>query len=56
MGFDAALTQPTREPKSISASLESNGNAFDLAPGLDRFIPPAQQQIQKGVFIGLEFL
>ena len=56
IGFDAVLVQPTGEPEPISASLESNSDAFDLAPGADRFIPPAQQQFQKGAFIGFELL
>jgi hypothetical protein len=54
--FDAARPQPARQPESIPASLEGNGDAFDLVPRLDRFIAPAQQQFQKGVFVGFELL
>jgi hypothetical protein len=56
IGFDAARPQPTRQPESIPASLEGNGDAFDLAPGLDRLVAPAQQQFQKGVFVDFELL
>jgi len=55
IGLDAPRPEPTRQPDSITAGIEDNGDAIDLASGL-RLTPPAQQQFQKGVLSPSSFL
>jgi hypothetical protein len=43
MRLDASCAQPTREPEALSAGLECNDHALDLATGLERLLlPPVQ--------------
>jgi hypothetical protein len=40
MRLDASCAQPAREPEAISAGLECNDDALDLATSLDRLLLP----------------
>src|ERR1700739_1687416 len=43
MGLDAARPEPARQPETISAGLEGNCDAFDLASCFLRFLSPSMQ-------------
>jgi hypothetical protein len=39
--FDRVGAQPSRQPKTVAASLEGNNHSRDLVAGLDGFVTPA---------------
>jgi hypothetical protein len=43
MRLDSSCAQPAREPEAISAGLECNDHALDLATSLDRLLLPLVQ-------------
>src|ERR1035437_5936414 len=56
MGLYVMHSKPAREPESIAAGLEGNGDTRDFAPGPDCLVAPAVEQFQKRVFVGFKFL
>jgi hypothetical protein len=51
IGIDAAIPQPTGQPKAIAPRLIGDGNSADLLPGLDGFVAPAIQEPQQQIWI-----
>jgi hypothetical protein len=46
MRVDALGAEPAGEPKTVSAGLEGDRDAFDLVPCLLRFVAPSMQKLQ----------
>src|SRR5215471_10879650 len=56
MGINAAILQPTGQPKAIAPGLIGDGNSSDLLPGPDGFVAPAIQKPQQHLWIRSNFL
>src|SRR6516164_7244797 len=56
VGINAAIPQPTGQPKAVAPGLIGDGNSDDLLPGLDGFVAPAIQKPQQHLWIGSNFL
>src|SRR5262249_9208854 len=56
MGINAAILQPTAQPKAIAPGLIGDGNCSDLLPGPDGFVAPAIQKPQQHLWIRSNFL
>src|SRR5215472_11885881 len=54
--INAAIPQPTGQPKAIAPGLICDGNPGDLLPSLDGFVTPAIQQPQQHLWIRSNFL
>jgi hypothetical protein len=51
IGFNSPRPQPPRQPEAVPAEFERDGDPLDFLSRLDRFIPPAQQQPERFVFL-----
>src|SRR5712675_659252 len=56
VGFDAACSEPARQPETIPAGLEGNCNAFDLPSRFLRFLTPAIEKLQQCALVDRELL
>ena len=54
MRLDALRDQPPRQPEAVPASLEGNGDAYDLVPCLLGFLAPSIEQVHQSLLAGLE--
>src|SRR5450759_3517127 len=55
-GLDTASAQPTGQPESIPAGLESQNDPSDHSTDFHRMIPPTLHQTQQRRWIGIQFL
>src|ERR1700737_112489 len=55
-GLDTASAQPTGQPESIPAGLESQNDPSDHSTDFHRMIPPTLHQTQQHRWIGIQFL
>src|SRR5262245_42356883 len=56
VAINAAIPQPTGQPKTIAPGLIRHGNSRDLLPSLDSFVAPAIQKTQQHLRISSNFL
>jgi len=56
MSFDILRSEPTRQPKAVTASFVGNRDACDIASSPYRFIAPTMQQLQQCILVNIELL
>src|SRR4051794_16699218 len=54
MSVNAVSPEPARQPEAIAAGFEGDGNARDRAAGLAGLLPPAVEELEKGVLVRRE--
>src|ERR1700757_3454986 len=56
VSINAAIAQPTGQPKAISSGLISDCNSTNLPTGSYGFVPPTIEQLQQPFRIRINFL
>src|SRR3954464_5014961 len=54
MSFDAVSPEPARQPEAIAAGLKGHGGGAGLPAGLAGLLPPAVEELEKGVLVRRE--
>src|SRR2546430_4119988 len=55
-GLDAPLSEPARQPKSVTPRFIGDDDAFDLTSGLNGLMTPSVHEFQQLVLVGFQLL
>src|SRR2546428_13067085 len=56
IGLDAPLSEPARQPKSVTPRFIGDDDAFDLTSGLNGLMTPSVHEFQQLVLVGFQLL